>query len=47
VGAQRIVLHQLGGHLPGEFRLQPALHIDTGQFAVLGHRVGLQLDALA
>ncbi len=44
---QRIVEHELCGHLARQFRFESALDIDACQFALLGHRVGLQFEAFA
>ena len=35
VGLQRIMRHQLFRYLPGQRRIQPAMHVDRRQFAEL------------
>ena len=36
MGAERVLRHQLHGHLPGKLRRQPAFDIDAGQFVEFG-----------
>jgi len=47
MGAQCVVCHELGGHLPGQFGVQPAPGVDGAEFTVFGGRVGIELGLLA
>ena len=47
VGAERVVRHELLGHLFRELLIQAAAHVDAHELAVLAGVVGLELLALA
>ncbi len=44
--AQCVVRHELRGHLRGKLRVEPAAHVDLGQFAALAGEVDLEFGTL-